>query len=635
MRSLLKLFSGRKRVADHQRPGSARRSRLQLETLEDRTAPAVMTGAVPAGGVSPAYVSSPVGFLGYTPDQIRHAYGIDAINIPGIVGNGSGQTIAIIDAYDDPNIASDVGQFDLFYGTAANGLNARPTTGAGAFFSKVNQSGGSTLPGVDPTGKAEGEEALDVEWAHAIAPGANIILVECNALDYPDLLGGGVAWAKQQPGVSVVSMSFSGSESKSDETTYDSTFTTPAGHAGVSFVASTGDTGTPGYPALSPNVLAVGGTSLTLDAQGNYSSETPWDNQYGITGGGLSAPGDESRPNYQNSVAGVVGSQRGIPDVAFLGDPDPHTGGAWVYDSYNGGAATPWINAGGTSLSAPAWAGLIAIVDQARVQNNLGTLDGPTQLLPDLYNGVPRSDFHDVTGGTAPYAATPGYDLVTGLGTPKANLLVSDLAPLITQQVTNNGTTFLLSSTGNVYSEQSTGAMTYLTSGVTSLVAGMGEVFELNSLDQVFEWNGSSFAAGVGANVTTLVGVPNAVLCLTASGDTYDWAAAAFAYTGTSSVTSLVAGMGEVFELNSSRQVFEWNGSSFATGVGANVTVLVGVPNAVLCLTASGDTYDWTAAAFAYTGTSSVTNLFAGLGEVFAVNTASQELTWNGSSFVA
>jgi len=371
---------------------------------------------------------------GFSPSQIRHAYGIDAIKFGGVVGDGTGQTIAIIDDYYDPSVYSDLQYFDSQFGLPD------PPHFEQAYYT-TNTNGGDWF----------GETAMDVEWAHAIAPGANILLVEANAPE-TDLnsfmyymIYDAVNWARQQTGVSVVSMSWGGAarsglepgssvvsmsfgapgDELPGESNYDSYFTTPAAHNGVTFVASAGDHGAPGiYPAFSPNVLAVGGTSLYLNGN-NYSGETVWnsgyDNQgvFWATGGGLSS--EESRPGYQNGVAGVVGSQRGIPDVAF--DADLNTG-VWVYASAEGG----WEVIGGTSLSAPCWAGLIAIADQGRTLRGLGTLDGATQTLPLLYQISP-SDFHDITvGGNGTYAALPGYDLCTGLGSPVANLLVPDLA---------------------------------------------------------------------------------------------------------------------------------------------------------------------------------------------------------------
>ena len=158
-----------------------------------------------------------------------------------------------------------------------------------------------------------------------------------------------------------------GSAEYAGEGAFDGDFTTPAGHPGVTFVAATGDAGAPGlYPAYSPNVLAVGGTDLTLQADGSYGGESGW------TDGGGGTSITEAQPAYQAGVQAT--GRRTIPDVAF--DADPQTG-ASVYDSYddtNGDG--PWMKTGGTSLAAPIWAALIAIADQGRVAAGGTTLDG-------------------------------------------------------------------------------------------------------------------------------------------------------------------------------------------------------------------------------------------------------------------
>src|SRR5262249_11156265 len=152
----------------------------------------------------------------------------------------------------------DLHQFDVAFG-----LPDPPS------FKKINQNGGTTYPGTDPTGGWEGETALDVEWAHALAPKANIILVEANDDTDPNLTVQAVLTAASQPGVSVVSMSFGGAEA-GVQLSQDPNFSTPVGHIGVTFLASTGDSGAPGgFPAYSPRVVAVGGTFLTLDAGNN------------------------------------------------------------------------------------------------------------------------------------------------------------------------------------------------------------------------------------------------------------------------------------------------------------------------------------------------------------------------------
>ena len=194
--------------------------------------------------------------------------------------------------------------------------------------------------------------------------------------------------------------------------------TTPAGHQGITFVAATGDDGAPGgYPAYSPSVLAAGGSTLMLGSSGNYIGETGWSG----SGGGISQ--FENQPAFQKGIVTQSTTQRTIPDVSY--DADPETGVA-VYDSFNGGAATPWEEVGGTSYACPSWAALIAIADQGRALEDLPTLDGPSQTLPKIYS-LPSSDFHDITSGNNGFAAGPGYDLVTGRGSPVANSVVAAL----------------------------------------------------------------------------------------------------------------------------------------------------------------------------------------------------------------
>ncbi len=392
------------------RAGSSATKRiiLRIESLESRD---LLSGFTPSylmnpisGSATPYATMSPTG---YSPSQISQAYGFNQIsfNDGTVAGNGSGQTIAIVDAYNQPNIASDLHAFDVAFG-----LPDPPSLAI------VNQNGGSSLP-VANSGWGT-EISLDVEWAHAMAPGAKILLVEANSSSEGDLLSA-VQYAAAQPGVSVVSMSWGGGEFSS-ETHYDSIFTTPAGHQGVAFIASSGDSGAPvSYPAASPNVLAVGGTGLYLNGS-SYGSESGW----GGSTGGVSVY--EAQPSYQNGVTSQSSTQRTSPDVSY--DANPNTGFS-VYDSY--GTSAPWQQVGGTSAGAPQWAALVAIADQGRALNGLGTLSSSSQLLPMLYQ-LPSSDFHDVTSGSSTgspnYSAGPGYDLVTGLGSPYADRIVAALS---------------------------------------------------------------------------------------------------------------------------------------------------------------------------------------------------------------
>jgi len=170
------------------------------------------------------------------------------------------------------------------------------------------------------------------------------------------------------------------------------------------------------YPAVSPNVLGVGGTSIvTVDSTGTYGSETGWSG----SGGGISSV--ESIPSYQIGVT-PSSTKRTTPDVAY--DADPNTG---VYVYFQGG----WYAFGGTSIGAPQWAGLVAIADQGRAAINQPSLDSSSQTLPAIYN-LSSSDFNDITKGSTRFrgktlSAGPGYDLVTGRGSPKADMVISQL----------------------------------------------------------------------------------------------------------------------------------------------------------------------------------------------------------------
>jgi hypothetical protein len=407
--------------------------------------------------------------VAYTPDQIRTAYGINNLSL-----DGTGQTIAIVSAYDDPSIYQALDQFDTQFGSTAAGLSLFQQYGpAWSFLTVVNQNGQSTgLPPTDPAGPGsanwETEAALDVEWAHATAPGAQIVLVEANSQSLGDLMAG-AGTAAGLPGVSVVSMSWGYVEGQSvfagDEALYDSVFTAP----GVTFVASSGDyaAAVPEYPALSPNVLAVGGTTLTLNADSSYNSETGWgyySNALGEeigSGGGISLY--EPEPAYQQNVQAT--GNRTTPDVSFVGDPAT---GAWIADPYNLPDSNSFEVVGGTSLSAPNWAGLIALVNQGRQaagKTPLGS-SGPGATQQALY-GLSQTDYHAITSGNNGYAAGAGYNLVTGLGTPVANLLVPDLIA----GTSSGPAVAAIQSSGLVYSGGSAAGGTSVISVLTAIKA--------------------------------------------------------------------------------------------------------------------------------------------------------------------
>ncbi len=362
------------------------------------------------GRLAPA--SASYSGAGYTPAQIQQAYGFSKIAFGSVKGDGTGQTIAIVDAQDAPNVQADLNAFDAQF--------QLPNTTV----TRVNQTGGTSYPAVDSTGGWEMEIALDVEWAHAVAPGAKILLVEANSSYDNDLLAG-VSYASAH--ANVVSMSWGGGEF-SGESSYDSTFNTK----GVAFVSSSGDNGAPiSWPAASPNVVAVGGTSLNLTGTNTIASESGW----GGSGGGPSAY--LAQPNYQSGVVTQT-TMRANPDVAY--DAAPSTGFA-VYDSYPyNGTAPNWTEVGGTSAGAPQWAALLSIADQGRALGGLPALDStsPQDVQTTLYKNAGTAAFHDVTTGsstgTTPYSAAAGYDYVTGIGTPAADLVVQALAGTPTTQ---------------------------------------------------------------------------------------------------------------------------------------------------------------------------------------------------------
>ena len=328
----------------------------------------------------------------FYPSDIRNFYGMNNVKFGSTAGDGAGQTIAIIDAYSSSTAAADLAFFDTKFGL--------PT----ANLSIVNQTGATgPLPAVN-SGWA-GEITLDIEWAHAIAPAAKIMLVECNSANTDDLYAG-VTMAGNN-GASVVSMSFGGGEY---DTSDDAVFT----HAGVTYLASTGDTGGEiSAPSTSPNVVAVGGTAIApADATGAYGSESAWSGG----GGGVSAV--EARPAYQANTNTGSTTMRTTPDVSAIASPQ--TG---VITYQNGS----YYQVGGTSLSAPVWAGMIAVANQGRALAGLSSLTGYSQTLPRLYQ-LASADYHDVTTGNNTHAAVAGYDQATGLGTPIAAKLLPDLA---------------------------------------------------------------------------------------------------------------------------------------------------------------------------------------------------------------
>jgi subtilase family serine protease len=330
--------------------------------------------ASPPLHINPSYFSAYP--LGYSPAQIRHAYGFDQSP-----STGYGQTIAIVDAYGSPTIQNDLNAFCTRFRLPSQYIQIAYPTGR---------------PSLVDQGWAL-ETALDVEWAHAIAPSASILLVVAKSNSFADLL---VAVDYASARARQVSMSW-GAPEYAGESYYDYHFNKP----GVTFTASAGDNGAGvEWPAASPYVTSVGGTSLTLDSNGAISRETAWAG----SGGGVSI----YEPNVYQSVWGS--SSRSVPDVSY--DADPSTGVA-VYDGAGYAGATGWLQVGGTSAGAPQWAALVALANSGHTPALR-----PTNGL--LYALNSPSNFLDITLGSNGYPAGVGYDPVTGLGSPIAANLI-------------------------------------------------------------------------------------------------------------------------------------------------------------------------------------------------------------------
>ena len=312
---------------------------------------------------------------GMTPERIKKIY-----NLPVTGGHG---TIAIIGAYDDATIEHDLNVFSSEFNLP------ECTTLNGCFEKHVVSNNTKSNSGWQM------ETSLDVEWAHAIAPNAKILLVEAATPSGANLLKA-IGYARARPDVVAVSMSFGGGEFP-EETSLDSHFV--SSHGAVFFAAS-GDNGAGvSWPASSPNVVAVGGTSLSLSSSGTLVSEKAWTG----SGGGVSAY--ESEPAYQKgySIPKAHG-MRSIPDVAY--DADPVSGFSIFKD---GG----WYVVGGTSAAAPQWAAI----------QSLGLSANNSNFYIDKSSSNSNSYFRDITSGSngdCGYYCTARahYDYVTGLGSP-------------------------------------------------------------------------------------------------------------------------------------------------------------------------------------------------------------------------
>jgi len=390
------------------------------------------------------------GIVCYSPNQIQQAYGFSPLLHRGI--DGTGRTIVIVDAFQDPYIQSDLATQDATFGLPAANLTVHVMPGT---------------PPFDPTNADMvgwgGETTLDVEYAHAMAPGAHILLISAKS-DYDTDLYAAEKWAVDNNAGDVMSQSFGENEACVDPTVFSAwqSLLRQATNQRWTVFASSGDSGAaqfncagtapalaPGFPAVDPNVTGVGGTTLAADINGNYGSETAWtegifagcnppdDDDINCSGGGFSTI--FPRPFYQPVSPAATGAQRyarGVPDVSYDAGVN---GGVLARCSpcnieYGLDPSLPYFFIfGGTSAGSPQWAALAADADQYG-SHRMGNIN------PALYfmrgSALYNTAFHDVkTGnntvadlGGEGYFAAKGWDPVTGLGSPNAKQLVPALA---------------------------------------------------------------------------------------------------------------------------------------------------------------------------------------------------------------
>jgi Galactose oxidase, central domain/Kelch motif len=422
-------------------------------------------------------------------------------NIPA-GGNGA---IALVDAYDYPTAASDLQVF-------INQFHLAPVN-----FTVVYATG--TKPAQDPTGGWELEEALDIEWAHAMAPNAKIYLVEAASTSLSDLFNA------ERVASSLVAAAGGGEVSNSwatgdfsGETSDDKYFTT----TGVAYFASSGDSAfSVNYPAVSPNVVAAGGTMLTRNTSGDFLYESYWDGcGGGGGGGGLSA--FEGIPAYQGVIQSIVGTHRGVPDVSS--DAGPCSGVA-IYDTTPfEGTVLGWVQVGGTSVSSPTLAGRA---------NAVGSFSSSSVLLGEVYGeyGTPTiyaENFRDITLGNS--NCKVGWDICSGIGSPLGNQWIAS--------------DFVL--TGSMTTPRSEHAAALLNNGMALILGGYdSESGSFLSSAELYNPSAGTFAATGSLNTArylptaTLLSSGNVLVAggqdgstILSSAELYDPTSGTFAFTG-------------------------------------------------------------------------------------------------------
>ncbi|MBW8844208.1 MAG: S53 family peptidase [Burkholderiales bacterium] len=457
--------------------------RLTPAALDDALRPHAL--AASTGEAAPMAATTTV--TTYSPAQIRAAYALPTLpaSTTGLAAAqaaqlGAGQTIYLVNAKHDPNIAAELAAFNAKFGlptctsrtlTATTTLPLAAASGTAcelviAYSAAANLT--STTPAYD-SGWAT-EIALDVQWAHATAPLARLVLIEA-----PDAgvssLSNAVALANRM-GTGVVSMSFGASEG-SWTASYDGVF----GATGMSYVAATGDNGAAvSWPSVSARVLAVGGTTLSYSGSG-ARSETTWSG----TGGGTSAY--TALPSYQSGTIGGY-ARRAVADVAFNADPNS---GQYVALLAPGTTATRWVSAGGTSLATPQWAGLVAVANAMRAAGGKAALGQPNTAVYQQIGAVSTqysAAFKDVASGSngtcTSCTAKAGYDTPTGWGTPNVGALLTSLSGAsatggtTTTTPVASGPTLTTTALTGVAGKAFSGTIGYTAPGATSLSITIG-----------------------------------------------------------------------------------------------------------------------------------------------------------------
>ncbi|QUQ65835.1 S53 family peptidase [Kutzneria sp. CA-103260] len=345
-----------------------------------------LNDAVTSMSATPAATPS-----GYGPSDLRSAY-----NLTTSTSAGAGQTIAIVDAYDDPTAFADVNVYRAQYGIPAL-ASCTPSTirsSTTACFAKSDQSGGVRYPRAN--GGWAQEVSLDLDMASAICPQCNVLLVEAGSASLANL--GTAVNTAVKLGANAVSNSYGGSESASEarsESTYYN-------HPGVAITASSGDGGYGvEFPAASRYVTAVGGTSLSKAGNSRGWSETAW------SGAGSGCSGHITKPSWQTD-SGCA--NRTVADVSAVADPNT---GVAVYDSTSYQGRKGWLVFGGTSVASPIIGSIYALAGNASSLTYASSIYNHTGALYDVVGGSNGS-----CGGTYLCAAVSGYDGPTGLGTP-------------------------------------------------------------------------------------------------------------------------------------------------------------------------------------------------------------------------